>query len=1363
MGNRRKPGISLFILSGGSSMARSRVFRPLVRFLVLASFAFFLTSLAQCQILNVGDDTSTPIPGAGHDYIKMLSETVNPANGSVSIRIQTPTPPGRGISLPFSFAYDSNGAQHLASTGTGLSEWWDNYAYLSQGGWSYSMPMLSNVRVTASIGGQPPKECFYWMDYVFQDATGGRHSLGVAYVYGNSEMNPCAGAEPSPSQKLTGGDDYYQAALSGTASPAVIADSAGTVYTFRSATAQGHGDPNNAASTSALPTSIEDRNGNQIMVADNGSGSFTVTDSVGRPLLSSSGFGGGVNTVTVSGLQSSYNITWETASPNFTINSWLMYNGEGDCNSSLASDEGGTINVIKSIELPNGQSYQFSYDPTYGMLNQITYPTGGYVKYTWGINPRSEAASFEDTKGEANNCWYQHDSPAVTKRTVSFDGVHTALTQVFSYSPTVWNSDLLYWNTKATTVTTTDNITAAVSGTQYAYIPINAPAQPNDSRNFAAQIPLEQMTTYENSAGTAVHTVTKAWYDQYELKSQQTLLNDSSSNPTNQTTYAYGPGAQVTDKQEFDYGPGAPPIAPLRETVTKYQGFNDTALYTAGPSIFNRPCQTVVYAGSQASGTRQSETDYFYDNGSTGTVCGTAGTPSVTGVSNLTEHDETNYSASSTFPRGNVTTMVKQCFIGTTACASGNATTTYTYDETGQVLSTKDPCGNGTCGDMTGSTHTTTYSYSNSYTVLSGGANSPYTPSGNTNAYPTTITDPLGHPASFTYDYNNGQLTESTDANSQSTFYIYNDSFARPTQFNYPDGGQTERVYNDSPPSPSVTTCQLINGTAGATCSSASPATGWKTSLAVMDGLGHVVQTQLPSDPDGNTYTATKYDGFHRPYQVTNPYRSTGDSTYGVSTQLYDAIGRSCLVVPPDFAGSAPTSCPASAPLGSTFTSYSGNHTTVSDEAGNQRTSQTDGLGRLTYVWEAPNANDYETIYVYDSLNDLTSVTQNGSNSSYARTRSFVYDSLARLTSATNPESGTIGYSHDANGKLKTKTPPAPKQTGTGTVTTTYASDALSRMKKKSYSDGTAPTVQFGYDAVVLTGCTTAPPPDTDSYPVARRTAMCDGAGASSWTHDKMGRVLQDRRTTGSVTGDYETDAYNFDGSPVDTSSLGYVIDYTYSGAQRPLTAISYNTNPRTNFVTGATYAPPGELAAMTMGSTSSFAGIVTNNAYSDRMQPILLSAAVSGQSPVFSLCFDFHLGVAVTAPSPCSFSASTLGDHGNVYQMVNNRNSTRNERFTYDSLNRIASGQSSGTQWGEAYTTDAWGNMTAIGSYNSKPHESLSTSAGINNQLVGFGYDAAGTMTSNGSVSYVYDAENRLISHNANGSSSYLYDGDGP
>jgi YD repeat-containing protein len=96
-------------------------------------------------------------------------------------------------------------------------------------------------------------------------------------------------------------------------------------------------------------------------------------------------------------------------------------------------------------------------------------------------------------------------------------------------------------------------------------------------------------------------------------------------------------------------------------------------------------------------------------------VCGTAGTPSVSspGGAGLTGHDETNYGVSSTTcagkacPRGNVTQK-------TQLSSTGSPVTTYTYDETGQVLSMIDPCGNAACSDMVGSTHTTTYSYAKS-------------------------------------------------------------------------------------------------------------------------------------------------------------------------------------------------------------------------------------------------------------------------------------------------------------------------------------------------------------------------------------------------------------------------------------------------------------------------------------------------------------------------------------------------------------------------------------------------------------------------------------------------------------------------
>ena len=70
---------------------------PLVRrALLLLVFAFAFVSVSEAQITNVTDDVATPIPGAGHDYIRLLSETVNPANGSLSLRISVPLPKGRG-------------------------------------------------------------------------------------------------------------------------------------------------------------------------------------------------------------------------------------------------------------------------------------------------------------------------------------------------------------------------------------------------------------------------------------------------------------------------------------------------------------------------------------------------------------------------------------------------------------------------------------------------------------------------------------------------------------------------------------------------------------------------------------------------------------------------------------------------------------------------------------------------------------------------------------------------------------------------------------------------------------------------------------------------------------------------------------------------------------------------------------------------------------------------------------------------------------------------------------------------------------------------------------------------------------------
>jgi RHS repeat-associated protein len=789
----------------------------------------------------------------------------------------------------------------------------------------------------------------------------------------------------------------------------------------------------------------------------------------------------------------------------------------------------------------------------------------------------------------------------------------------------------------------------------------------------------------------------------------------------------------------------------------------------------DKPCQSITYDGNN---NRFAETDYFYDNGSTASACGTAGTPSVTGVSNLSGHDETYYGPSATGSRGNLTQKTQWANTGS------SPVTTYTYDETGQVLSITDPCGNGTCADMTGTSHITTYSYADSYATGSSTCTTSYGPAGNTNAYLTQVTLPsangVGDSECYSYDYTSGQLTGSKDQNTQLTTYSYSDPFYRPTQVNYPDGGQVEVAYNDTPPV-SVTTCKLVNGTAGATCSPTSPPSGWETNVSVMDGLGHVVQTKLASDPDGITYTATTYDGMSHPYTVTNPYRTTGDSTYGITTYNYDALGRTIQVAEPD--GSTVSTV-------YTGTQTSGAVTTVTDETGNQRTSQFDGLGRLTYVWEAPNNNNYnyQTQYAYDPLNNLLSVNQTGGS----RTRTFTYDSLSRLLCAANPEvqivtcpssatgtfpAGAITYTYDLNSNLSTKGAPKPGQTtGTARVITNYSYDVLNRLVQKSYTGMTTAISKYGYDGATLTGCGQDPPTITSpTNLVGRRSGMCAGDSGSSWSYDPMGRpLLESRGDYGSARKKLNVSyTYYKDGSlNTLTYPSGDVVTYTVGSAGR-VTKVSDSSNNYVGYSGNtATYTPNGSLASMTNGYTSTFAGIVTSNIYNNRLQPILLSAAVGWSNAIFSLCYDFHLGVAIsTSPCPNIPAYNPPSDNGNVRQILNTIDSTRSAAYTYDPLNRISQANTVDTTsanpncWGEAYTIDAWGNLTnrgpAPGMTGNCTAETLNAApASSQNHLPGFSYDIAGNVLNDGSGNTpTYDAENRIAT---DAGVTYDYDADG-
>src|SRR5205814_9033022 len=109
----------------------------------------------------------------------------------------------------------------------------------------------------------------------------------------------------------------------------------------------------------------------------------------------------------------------------------------------------------------------------------------------------------------------------------------------------------------------------------------------------------------------------------------------------------------------------------------------------------------------------------------------------------------------------------------------------------------------------------------------------------------------------------------------------------------------------------------------------------------------------------------------------------------------------------------------------------------------------------------------------------------------------------------------------------------------------------------------------------------------------------------------------------------------------------------TPDSAGRMLSAVDGGNN--INYVIAATYGPDSALTGFKSGHSASFDGITNTFSFNKRLQPINMSASSPSQT-VFSIGYDFHLGA---------------GNNGNVWGITNYREATRNQRFTYDALNR--------------------------------------------------------------------------------------------
>jgi len=544
--------------------------------------------------------------------------------------------------------------------------------------------------------------------------------------------------------------------------------------------------------------------------------------------------------------------------------------------------------------------------------------------------------------------------------------------------------------------------------------------------------------------------------------------------------------------------------------------------------------------------------------------------------------------------------------------------------------------------------------------------------------------------------------------------------------------------------------------------------------LASIEGLG----SPTINGGAGNK-TTTTYDGLDRPISVTLPEGGTTTIAYDATVNpLANNIASITRNPKPGSPLSALTTRfsydpiwnkPTSIidPLGLvTAMSYdpgTGNLVQTTADPGHSRATSRFTYNGVGQVLTRTDPLGIVTLFGYDGFGNLAAVTRDYGSVGHLNQRTTInYDSPGNVAGSIDPKGNVTTNIYDANRRLVASSAPAAPAAPNPLVTTfTYTPDGLLLQTARSIAgarltstnisytptnkvatavDANNKVLRYTYDADDRLAAVTDPLGRVTSYgydalsrrisvsnaaiqagPLLQQSYTPDGLIASltdannhatSFTYDGFDRLSTSAYPDGST----EVLGYDADGNVLTRKTrAGQTITFTYDTLNRPASKAA-PSEPTVSYaydLLGRMIAASDDSAAITRLATS--ASYASTLSYDQLNRPVGVSwtpAPVQGTRPATSASFAFG----------------------------------------YDATNRRISQSATDNSW--------WGYPTTA--------KNVSYSANNLNQYTAVGavtptYDGNGNLTSDGTFTFGYDAENRLISASGVGmSATYVYDAQG-